>query len=80
LLDFQIPKTESVKVPIRPAFFQRLSSHDDAAGSRYLCPRDETDQLYWNVPYYIASEGEVGRQAFAAIREAIKKEGMVARS
>jgi non-homologous end joining protein Ku len=29
------------------------------------------DQLYWNVPYYIASEGEVGWQAFAAIREAI---------
>ncbi len=41
-------------------------------------PRDEIDELYWNVPYYIAPEGEVGRQAFTVIREAIKKEGMVA--
>jgi DNA end-binding protein Ku len=41
-------------------------------------PRDEIDELYWNIPYYIAPEGEVGRQAFTVIREAIKKEGMVA--
>jgi DNA end-binding protein Ku len=41
-------------------------------------PRREIDELYWNIPYYIAPEGEVGRQAFAVIREAIKKEGMVA--
>jgi DNA end-binding protein Ku len=41
-------------------------------------PRSEIDELYWNIPYYIAPEGEVGRQAFAVIREAIKKKGMVA--
>jgi DNA end-binding protein Ku len=41
-------------------------------------PRSEIDELYWNIPYYIAPEGEVGRQAFAVIREAIKKEGLVA--
>jgi DNA end-binding protein Ku len=41
-------------------------------------PRSEIDELYWNIPYYLAPEGEVGRQAFAVIREAIKKEGMVA--
>ena len=41
-------------------------------------PRSEIDELYWNIPYYIAPEGEIGRQAFAVIREAIKKEGMVA--
>src|SRR5882672_2227687 len=41
-------------------------------------PRDEIDELYWNTPYYIAPESEVGRQAFTVIREAIKKEGMVA--
>jgi DNA end-binding protein Ku len=44
----------------------------------YFVPRSEIDELYWNIPYYIAPEGEVGRQAFAVIREAIKKEGMVA--
>ena len=41
-------------------------------------PRREIDELYWNIPYYVAPEGEIGRQAFAVIREAIKKEGMVA--
>src|SRR3989440_1120316 len=41
-------------------------------------PKKEIDELYLNSPYYIAPDGEVGRQAFAVIREAIRKEGMVA--
>jgi DNA end-binding protein Ku len=41
-------------------------------------PRDEIDELYLNTPYYIVPDGEVGSQAFAVIREAIRKEGMVA--
>jgi DNA end-binding protein Ku len=41
-------------------------------------PKDEIDVLYLNSPYYIIPDGEVGQQAFAVIREAIRKEGMVA--
>jgi DNA end-binding protein Ku len=41
-------------------------------------PKEEIDELYLNSPYYIAPDGEVGQQAFAVIREAINKEGMVA--
>jgi DNA end-binding protein Ku len=41
-------------------------------------PRDEIDELYLGSPYYIVPDGDVGAQAFAVIREAIKKEGMVA--
>ena len=41
-------------------------------------PRKEIDDLYLNNPYYITPDGEVGRQAYVVIREAIKKEGMVA--
>lgn len=41
-------------------------------------PRDEIDEIFLNSPYYIVPEGGVGAQAFAVIREAIKKEGMVA--
>jgi len=41
-------------------------------------PKDEIDELYLNNPYYIAPDGEVGQQAFTVIREAIRKEGMVA--
>lgn len=41
-------------------------------------PRNEIDELYLRDPYYIVPDGEVGQQAFAVIREAIRKEGMVA--
>jgi DNA end-binding protein Ku len=41
-------------------------------------PRDEIDDLYIDRPYYIVPDGKVGRQAFAVIREAIQKRGMVA--
>jgi DNA end-binding protein Ku len=41
-------------------------------------PKRENDELYLNNPYYIVPDGEVGQQAFAVIREAIHKEGMVA--
>jgi DNA end-binding protein Ku len=41
-------------------------------------PKKEIDELYLNNPYYIVPDAEVGTQAFAVIREAIKQEGMVA--
>ncbi|MBX9775738.1 MAG: Ku protein [Xanthobacteraceae bacterium] len=41
-------------------------------------PKDDIDELYINNPYYIVPDGEVGQQAFAVIREAIRKENMVA--
>jgi non-homologous end joining protein Ku len=37
-------------------------------------PKKEIDELYLNSPYYLAPDGEVGQQAFAVIREAIRKE------
>jgi DNA end-binding protein Ku len=41
-------------------------------------PKKEIDELYLNSPYYVVPDGEVGEQAFAVIREAIREEGMVA--
>jgi DNA end-binding protein Ku len=41
-------------------------------------PKKEIDELYLNTPYYIVPEGEVGREAFAVIRDAIREEGKVA--
>jgi non-homologous end joining protein Ku len=38
-------------------------------------PKKEIDELYLNSPYYLVPDGEVGQQAFAVIREAIRKEG-----
>jgi DNA end-binding protein Ku len=43
-----------------------------------LVPRTQIDDLYIRDPYYIAPDGDVGQQAFAVIRDAIRKEGMVA--
>ena len=43
-----------------------------------LSPKKEIDELYLNNPHYIVPDGEVGQQAFAVIREAIRQEGMVA--
>jgi DNA end-binding protein Ku len=37
-------------------------------------PKKEIDELYLRDPYYIVPDGEVGQQAFAVIREAIKKQ------
>jgi DNA end-binding protein Ku len=41
-------------------------------------PKSEIDELFMRDPYYIVPDGEVGAQAYAVIREAIRKEGMVA--
>jgi DNA end-binding protein Ku len=41
-------------------------------------PKAEIDELYMRDPYYIVPDGQVGQEAFAVIREAIRKEGMVA--
>ena len=41
-------------------------------------PKDQIDELYRNSRYYIIPDGQVGAQAFAVIREAINKKGMVA--
>src|SRR4051794_4068017 len=36
--------------------------------------KDAIDELYMRDPYYIVPDGEVGQQAFAVIREAIRKQ------
>jgi DNA end-binding protein Ku len=41
-------------------------------------PKQEIDELYMRDPYYLVPDGEVGQQAFAVIREAVRQEGMVA--
>lgn len=38
---------------------------------------NEIGDLYLNIPYYITPDGEVGRQAYILIRDAMKREGVV---
>ena len=39
---------------------------------------DAIDRLYWNAPYFLAPDGDMAVEAFAVIREAMKKAGKVA--
>jgi DNA end-binding protein Ku len=41
-------------------------------------PRNEIDDLYLNRPYCMTPAAEIGEQAYAVIREAIRKQGMAA--
>jgi DNA end-binding protein Ku len=41
-------------------------------------PRESIDRLYWDMPYHLMPSGKTGVEAFAVIREAMKKKGMVA--
>ena len=41
-------------------------------------PRQEIDERYLDSPYYITPNGEVGQEAFAVIREAMRGKDMVA--
>jgi DNA end-binding protein Ku len=39
-------------------------------------PRSEIDELYLRDPYYLLPDGNVGQQAFAVIRQTIRKEDL----
>jgi DNA end-binding protein Ku len=41
-------------------------------------PREQIDQRYLDTPYYITPDGQVGQDAFAVIREAMRGKGAVA--
>jgi len=40
--------------------------------------RETIDRLYWDTPYHLIPSGKTGIEAFAVIREAMKRRGMVA--
>ena len=41
-----------------------------------FCKRGEVDERYLERPYYLAAEDKVSREAFAVIRDAMKRKGM----
>lgn len=41
-------------------------------------PRSSIDRLYWDTPYHLVPSGKTGVEAFAVIREAMRKQQMVA--
>ncbi|MDZ4373130.1 MAG: Ku protein [Phenylobacterium sp.] len=41
-------------------------------------PAADIDRLYWDDPYFLAPEGKLGEEAFAVIREAMRRSGQIA--
>jgi DNA end-binding protein Ku len=41
-------------------------------------PAESIDRLYWDTPYHLIPSGKTGIEAFAVIREAMNRKGMVA--
>lgn len=74
---YEVSKGEYVEVEPEELEAVEIESRR-VIGIDQFVPKDEIDELYINNPYYIVPDGEVGQQAFAVIREAIRKEGMVA--
>ena len=38
----------------------------------------EIDRAYWDQPYFLAPDGQVGQEAYAVIREAMRRSGQIA--
>src|SRR5437763_10240482 len=74
---FQVGKGEYLEIEPEELEAVALESRRTIDIDQFV-PKDEIDELYLNAPYYLVPDGEVGQQAFAVIREAIRKEGMVA--
>ncbi|WP_337187813.1 Ku protein [Phenylobacterium sp.] len=41
-------------------------------------PAADIDRLYWDDPYFLTPEGKLGEEAFAVIREAMRRSGQIA--
>jgi DNA end-binding protein Ku len=64
------PAPAALPVPVR------IENNRTIALDRFLA-RTGIDPRYYNTPYYIAPRDEVGQEAFAVIRDAMAKKGVV---
>jgi len=65
-------------IEITPADLEAIQIESTRTDIEGFVPRNEIDDLYIADPCYIIPDGDVGAQAFAVIREAIRRKGMVA--
>jgi DNA end-binding protein Ku len=74
---FEIEKGRYVVVTDEEIKNVRLETTRTIDIERFVDEAD-IDRLYWNDPYFLAPDGEMAVEAFAVIREAMKKAGKVA--
>jgi len=74
---FSIAKDEYVLLDREDFESVKLKSTRIVDIEKFL-PRNSIDRLYWDAPYHLVPNGKTDIEAFAVIREAMKKKGMVA--
>jgi DNA end-binding protein Ku len=74
---YEISKGEYVTVTKEELEAVQLESTRTIEIDQFV-PKDEIDPRYMDAPYYLTPDGEVGQQAYAVIRDAIDKQGMLA--
>src|SRR6185295_5037738 len=74
---FEIEKGQYVVVTDEEIKSVRLETTRTLDIERFVDEAD-IDRLYWNDPYFLAPDGDMAVEAFAVIREAMKKAGKVA--
>lgn len=74
---YEVSKGEYIELD--PEEFEAVAIHSKhTLEIEEFVPKKDIDELYLRDPYYIVPDGDVGQQAFAVIRDAIRKEGLVA--
>ncbi len=73
---YQIGKDEYLPVEDEELDSLRLESTHTIDIEKFV-PRSEIDERYLDSPYYLTPEDKVGQDAFAVIREAMKRKNMV---
>ena len=74
---YEVSKGEYIELD--PEEFEAVAIHSKhTLEIEEFVPKKDIDELYLRDPYYIVPDGDVGQQASAVIRDAIRKEGLVA--
>ena len=73
---YQIGKDEYMPIEDEELDSLRLESTKIIDLDKFV-PRSEIDERYLDSPYYLTPEDKVGQDAFAVIREAMRRKSMV---
>jgi DNA end-binding protein Ku len=74
---YQIEKDRYIVLTDEEIKSVRLESTKSINIERFV-DADEIDRLYWNDPYYLVPNGDLGQEAFAVIREAMRQSNKIA--
>ncbi len=74
---YEVSKGEYILLTDEEIKSVRLESTRTIDIERFV-PTEDIDRLYWDNPYYLAPDGKMAQEAFAVIREALKKAGKIA--